>query len=75
MTLSKETVLLVLGLIWGSYSIAVGITAIIHGYSNDLLWISIIAAISGTTGAHAAISMSGKGLSMQTSGAVQSPKT
>ena len=66
--MNKETVLLIVALIWGVYSIAVGIMAIAGGYSNDLVWVSIIAAISGTTGAHVALSISQKGLSLQTSG-------
>ena len=66
--MNKETVLIVVALIWGVYSIAVGIMAVTGNYSNDLVWISIIAAISGTTGAHVALSISQKGLSLQTSG-------
>lgn len=66
--MNKETVLLIVALIWGVYSIAVGIMAVTGNYSNDLVWISIIAAISGTTGAHVALSISQKGLSLQTSG-------
>ena len=66
--MNKETVLIVVALIWGVYSIAVGIMAVTGNYSNDLAWISITAAISGTTGAHVALSISQKGLSLQTSG-------
>ena len=72
---SKETVLLVLAFIWGAYAMVIGLAAIIHGYNNDLVWVTIIAAISGTTGAHIGLSMSKAGLSLQTSGAVQTPKT
>lgn len=67
MIISKEAVLLVLAVIWGIYSVVVGIVAIISGYNNDLVWVSIIVAISGTTGAHAAISFSSKGLYFKTS--------
>jgi hypothetical protein len=73
MAVGKETALLVISLIWGAYSVVIGTLTVIHGYSNDLVWISIITAVSGTTGAHAAISMSSKGISIQTSGAVQNP--
>ena len=66
--MKKETVLMLISLIWGVYAIAVGIITVISGYSNDLVWISIITAISGTTGAHAALSMSSKGVSLDTSG-------
>lgn len=69
--MNKESVLLIVALIWGIYSIVVGILAILHGYSNNLVWISIIGAISGTTGAHIAISMSQKGLKISTSGPSQ----
>ena len=71
--ISKETVLLVVSLVWGFYSIVVGVIAIYYGYNNDLVWISIISAISGTTGAHVGLSMSTKGISLQTSGQVQNP--
>lgn len=73
MAVGKETALLVISLIWGVYSVVIGTLTVIHGYSNDLVWISVITAISGTTGAHAAISMSSKGFSVQTSGPVQNP--
>jgi len=66
--MKKETVLMLISLIWGVYSIAVGIITVISGYNNDLVWISVITAISGTTGAHAALSMSSKGISLETSG-------
>jgi hypothetical protein len=66
--MKKETVLMFVALIWGVYSIAVGIITVISGYNNDLVWISVITAISGTTGAHAALSMSSKGVSLETSG-------
>jgi len=66
--MKKETVLMLIALIWGVYSIAVGIITVISGYNNDLVWISVITAISGTTGAHAALSMSSKGISLETSG-------
>lgn len=60
--------LMVISIIWGSYSIIIGVVAIHSGYNNDLLWISIIGAVSGTTGAHIAISLSPKGLEVSTSG-------
>lgn len=66
--MTKETALLLIAFIWGVYSIAVGILAVFRSYDNDLLWISIITAISGTTGAHAAISLSQKGVQVKTSG-------
>ena len=66
--MSKETALLLIAFIWGVYSIVVGILAVLRSYNNDLLWISIITAISGTTGAHAAISLSQKGVQVKTSG-------
>lgn len=66
--MKKETVLVVISFIWGVYAIAVGMVAVIGGYSNDLVWVSVITAISGTTGAHAALSMSSKGISLETSG-------
>jgi hypothetical protein len=69
--ISKEIVLLVVSLVWGLYSVVIGVIAIAYGYSNDLVWISIISAISGTTGAHVGLSMSSKGISLQTSGSVQ----
>lgn len=69
--MNKETVLLLISFIWGVYSIVVGLLTVIHGYNNDLVWISVITAISGTTGAHAAISISSKGVSVQTSGPSQ----
>lgn len=71
--MNKESVLLVIALIWGIYSVVVGLVTIIYGYNNDLVWISIISAISGTTGAHVGLSMSAKGISLQTSGQVQNP--
>ena len=71
--MNKESVLLVIALIWGIYSVVVGLVTIIYGYNNDLVWISIISAISGTTGAHVGLSMSTKGISLQTSGQVQNP--
>ena len=73
--MNKETVLLIVALIWGVYSIAVGIMAVTGNYSNDLVWISIIAAITGTTGAHVALSISQKGLSLQTSGKIPETQT
>lgn len=66
--MKKETVLVIISFIWGVYAIAVGMVAVIGGYSNDLIWVSIITAISGTTGAHAALSISSKGISLETSG-------
>lgn len=69
--MNKETVLLVIALIWGFYSIVVGLVAVVYGYNNDLVWVSVISAISGTTGAHVGLSMSGRGISLQTSGNVQ----
>lgn len=66
--MKKETVLMLISLIWGVYAIAVGIITVVSSYGNDLVWISIITAISGTTGAHAALSMSSKGISLETSG-------
>lgn len=71
--MNKEWVLLIVALIWGAYAITVGSMAIVYGYVSDLVWISIIAAISGTTGAHVALSVSQKGLSLQTSG--KTPET
>ena len=75
--MNKEVVLLLLGLIWGVYAIIVGTLAVLSPYNNDLLWISIIVAISGTTGAHVALSMSAKGISLQSTGQVrpEPPKT
>lgn len=73
--ISKETVLLLIAFIWGVYSIVVGLSSIINGYSNDLVWISIITAIAGTTSAHVAISLSPEGLSMQASGPVQNTES
>ena len=69
--MNKEIVLLLLGLIWGVYAIIVGTLAVLSQYNNDLLWISIIVAISGTTGAHVALSMSAKGISLQSTGQVR----
>ena len=66
--MSKETALLLMCVIWGIYSIVVGILAVLRSYNNDLVWISFITAISGTTGAHAAISISQKGVQVKTSG-------
>lgn len=69
--MNKESVLLLIAFIWGVYSIVIGIFTVLYGYNNDLVWISIITAISGTTGAHVAISLSNKGLSVKTSGPSQ----
>ena len=69
--MNKETALLLIAFIWGVYSIVIGLFTVLYGYNNDLVWISIITAISGTTGAHAAISLSNKGLSVKTSGPPQ----
>lgn len=69
--MNKESALLLIAFIWGVYSIVIGLFTVLYGYNNDLVWISIITAISGTTGAHAAISFSNKGLSVKTSGPPQ----
>ena len=66
--MSKETALLIISLIWGIYAIVVGIFTVYNRFNNDLVWISIITAISGTTGAHIAVSMSTKGLTIQAQG-------
>jgi len=47
--MKNEITHLVIGLIWGVYSIVVGSLIILHGYVNIWSWVSIIVAVSGNS--------------------------
>lgn len=58
-------------LIWGVFGIAIGSIGIIYHYSNDLLWISVIAAISGNSAHLVAFAMSKRGVQISSEKAVK----
>ena len=59
--------------IWGAYGVIVGIVAIVSGYDNDLVWISIIVAIVGNSAHLVAFAYSKGKILVQSTGQVGKP--